>query len=88
MRVGPWLDFGCHVPRLRGRVGAGYDCNLDNSQFVLAAINFIHENPLCRNLRSSMMKLECIQFWSTRNDDAGARERLPAHLRKELIEGT
>lgn len=33
------------------------------------------------------MKLECIQFWATNGDDAGARDRLPAHFRQELIEG-
>lgn len=35
------------------------------------------------------MKLECVQFWSTRGDvsDNAVRDKLPAHLREELIEG-
>jgi hypothetical protein len=34
------------------------------------------------------MKLECVQFWSTRGDDVRAQESLPLQLRQELIEGT
>jgi hypothetical protein len=33
------------------------------------------------------MKLECVQFWSTKGDDVRAQESLPAQLRQELIEG-